>query len=212
MHFRCHCDHTGTSTVVKIQCNVYYFAYSLFAWGFRGPTQFLTSTVVVCPADGSVSGNLSTSSSCSETYTSYSDIKPWPCCRRRPHSIPRASTQTISRGGITIPRSWPWQEELDHSCFSSHRHPSSQLVGSSPKKKTKAIVASADITSVLAEYSLHPPFLLFTIFTVSPTANEKNPLFSLLFQILSAVDMTSALVECSVCFNSSFQSQKVQMI
>lgn len=26
--------------------------------------------------DGSVSGNLSTSSSCSETYTSYSDIKP----------------------------------------------------------------------------------------------------------------------------------------
>lgn len=44
------------------------------------------------------------------------------------------------------------------------------------KKKTKAIVASADITSVLAEYSLHPPFLLFTIFTVSPTANEKKPL------------------------------------
>lgn len=81
------------------------------------------------------------------------------------------------------------------------------------KKKTKAIVASADITSVLAEYSLHPPFLLFTIFTVSPTANEKATLFSLLFQILSAVDMTSALVECSVCFNSSFQSQKVdQMI
>lgn len=32
----------------------------------------------VCPADGSVSGNVSTSSSCSETYTSYSDIKPWP--------------------------------------------------------------------------------------------------------------------------------------
>ena len=31
-----------------------------------------------CPADGSVSGNVSTSSSCSETYTSYSDIKPWP--------------------------------------------------------------------------------------------------------------------------------------
>lgn len=41
---------------------------------------------------------------------------------------------------------------------------------------------------------------------------KKNPLFSLLFQILSAVDMTSALVECSVYFNSSFQSQKVQMI
>lgn len=28
-------------------------------------------------SDGSVSGNISTSSSCSETYTSYSDIKPW---------------------------------------------------------------------------------------------------------------------------------------
>ncbi|KAM8903532.1 guanine nucleotide exchange factor DBS isoform 5-T5 [Spinachia spinachia] len=35
-----------------------------------------SNTAVVCPADGSVSGNLSTSSSCSETYTSFSDIKP----------------------------------------------------------------------------------------------------------------------------------------
>lgn len=41
-----------------------------------------THAVVVCglsffpAADGSVSGNLSTSSSCSETYTSFSDIKP----------------------------------------------------------------------------------------------------------------------------------------
>lgn len=50
------------------------------------------------------------------------------------------------------------------------------------KKKTKAIVASADITSVLAEYSLHPPFLSFTVFTVSPTANEKNPYFHSYFK------------------------------
>uniref|UniRef100_A0A3Q2UPM0 Mcf.2 cell line derived transforming sequence-like b n=1 Tax=Fundulus heteroclitus TaxID=8078 RepID=A0A3Q2UPM0_FUNHE len=37
---------------------------------------FPVVTESVCPADGSVSGNLSTSSSCSETYTSFSDIKP----------------------------------------------------------------------------------------------------------------------------------------
>ncbi|KAM4537851.1 guanine nucleotide exchange factor DBS isoform 1-T1 [Fundulus diaphanus] len=37
---------------------------------------FPVVTKSVCPADGSVSGNLSTSSSCSETYTSFSDIKP----------------------------------------------------------------------------------------------------------------------------------------
>lgn len=38
-----------------------------------------------CPADGSVSGNVSTSSSCSETYTSYSDIKPWLPVTPAPH-------------------------------------------------------------------------------------------------------------------------------
>lgn len=41
--------------------------------------------VCACPADGSVSGNVSTSSSCSETYTSYSDIKPWPTVTPAPH-------------------------------------------------------------------------------------------------------------------------------
>eukprot|EP00063_Salmo_salar_P031229 XP_014006064.1 PREDICTED: guanine nucleotide exchange factor DBS-like [Salmo salar] len=34
------------------------------------------SSQSLCSSEGSVTGNLSTSSSCSETYTSFSDIKP----------------------------------------------------------------------------------------------------------------------------------------
>lgn len=148
----------------------------------RGPTQFLTSTVVVCPADGSVSGNLSTSSSCSETYTSYSDIKPWPCCRRRcPHSIPRASKQTISRGGITIARSWPWQEELDRSCFSSHRHPSSQLVGSSPKKKNQSDRCVCWYYQCFSWVFATPTFpVIYNIYSQSNCKWKSNLIFTLI--------------------------------
>lgn len=67
-----------------------------------------------CPADGSVSGNVSTSSSCSETYTSYSDIKPWPTVAPAPPLEPYSSTTWNSP---SPPQTPPQTKALVRSLF-----------------------------------------------------------------------------------------------
>lgn len=76
--------------------------------------------------EGSGSGNLSTSSSCSETYTSFSDIKPWtpqhflasPHCRReRSHHPAVCAVLPTHRTLVGFP-----QKAVFFSVFKNHAH------------------------------------------------------------------------------------------
>ncbi len=85
--------------------------------------------VFVFLTEGSGSGNLSTSSSCSETYTSFSDIKPWTALHFLRHQTTPTNARIMWLSVLCCQLWYPWEicQGSSESCIFSffkimHRH------------------------------------------------------------------------------------------
>lgn len=134
-------------------------------WKFSQPAQFLSSTVVCLSCRWQRLREPQHFLQLQRDLHQLLRHQTLTCRRRCPHSIPQTK-RTIS--GAELQRREADPDRRNWTIRAFHHTDIHLTACRIHSKKTKAIVASANITSVLAEYSLHSPFLLFTVFTVSP--------------------------------------------